>query len=57
MEAISRYRPTPAMAATYQRVAQRRGVNIARVACARRLMQLVFYGLRDGHIRCLEASR
>jgi transposase len=27
--------------------------NIAKVAAARRLLTLVFYGMRDGHIRCL----
>jgi hypothetical protein len=27
--------------------------NIARVAAARRLLTLVFYGMRDGQIRCL----
>ena len=27
--------------------------NIAKVAAARRLLTLVFYGLRDGHLRCL----
>ena len=27
--------------------------NIAKAAAARRLLTLVFYGLRDGHIRCL----
>jgi transposase len=30
--------------------------NIAKVAAARRLLTLVFYGLRDGQIRCLPAS-
>ena len=30
--------------------------NIAKVAAARRLLTLVFYGLRDGQIRCLRAS-
>ena len=27
--------------------------NIAKVAAARRLLTLIFYGLRDGQIRCL----
>jgi hypothetical protein len=36
------------------RVAERRGTNNARIATARRLMTLVFYGLRDGEILCLE---
>jgi hypothetical protein len=28
-------------------------LNIGKVAAARTLLTLVFYGLRDGHIRCL----
>jgi transposase len=35
------------------RVAARRGRNIGVVAAARELTGLVYYGLRDGHIRCL----
>lgn len=35
------------------RVGTRRGPNIGRVAAARHLLTLVYYGLRDGHIRCL----
>jgi hypothetical protein len=40
------------------RIQKRRGTMIARVAAARKLLTLVFYGLRDGEIRCLarEAS-
>ena len=30
-----------------------RARNIAKVAAARQLLTLIFYGLRDGHIRCL----
>jgi len=37
----------------YRRIAERRGTNIGRVAAARKLLTLVFYGLRDGEIRCL----
>jgi transposase len=37
----------------YARIAARRGRNIARVAAGRKLLTLVFYGLRDGEIRCL----
>jgi hypothetical protein len=33
----------------------RRGRNIGVVAAARELIVLVFYGLRDHHIRCLSA--
>lgn len=34
-------------------IAARRGRNIAKVATARKLLTLVYYGLRDGQIRCL----
>jgi transposase len=34
----------------------RRGRNIATVAVARKLLILVFYGLRDGHIRALSPA-
>jgi transposase len=37
----------------YQRIAARRGAGIAKVAAARKLLTLVYYGLRDGDIRCL----
>jgi transposase len=38
-------------------IAGRRGRNVATVAVARRLLTLVYYGLRDGHIRALEARK
>ena len=38
---------------TRARLIERRGRNIAVVATARRLLTLVYYGLRDGHIRAL----
>src|SRR4051794_18884920 len=38
------------------RIAERRGRNIATVAVARRLLTLVYYGLRDGHIRALDQA-
>jgi transposase len=57
VEAVSRQRgPTP-IAAHHHRVAERRGRNIGRVAAARKVLTLVFYGLRDGHIRCLAEDR
>ena len=34
-------------------MAERRGRAIGRVAAARKLLTLVYYGLRDGEIRCL----
>jgi transposase len=53
IEAISKIRGGPKIQADYHRIAARRGVNIARVAAARKLLTLVYYGLRDGEIRCL----
>ncbi len=35
------------------RIGERRGANIAKVAAGRKLLTLVYYGLRDGHLRCL----
>ena len=35
------------------RLTDKRGANLAKVAAARKLLTLVYYGLRDGHIRCL----
>lgn len=37
----------------YRRIAARRGVKIAAVAVGRKILTLVFYGLRDGEVRCL----
>ena len=39
---------------TGTRIGQRRGRNIATVAVARKLLTLVYYGLRDGRIRALD---
>ena len=53
VEAVARQQgPTPIRAHNH-RVADRRGKNIGRVAAARKLVTLVYYGLRDGEIRCL----
>jgi transposase len=43
-------------AASFHRIADRRGTGIGRVAAARKLLTLVFYGLRDGQVRCLAPS-
>ena len=56
LEAIVRYHGGPPLRDTFQRVAERRGTNKARIATARRLMTLVYYGLRDGEIRCLQRA-
>jgi len=53
IEAISHIRGGPKLKTDYHRIAARRGKNIARVAVARKLLTLVYYGLRDGEIRCL----
>ena len=52
IEAVQRLHRGP-LAATRARIGERRGANISKVAVARKLLTLVFYGLRDGHIRCL----
>ena len=38
---------------SYERIAKRRGKQVAKVAVARKILTLCFYGLRDGEIRCL----
>jgi transposase len=39
--------------ASFEQIAKRRGRNVAKVAIARKILTLCFYGLRDGEIRCL----
>ena len=42
----------------FRRLAERRGTNKARVAvAARKVLTLVYYGLRDGEIRCLAQAQ
>ena len=38
---------------TFERIAKRRGRKVAKVAVARHILTLSYYGLRDGEIRCL----
>jgi transposase len=45
------------LVARRSRIAERRGRNVATVAVARKLLTLVYYGLRDGHIRALHPAR
>jgi hypothetical protein len=40
-----------------RRIAERRGINKARVAAARKVLTLVYCGLRDGEIRCLAQAQ
>ena len=53
IEGISRYHGGDVLDAQYRKIAHRRGKNKARVALARKVLTLVYYGLRDGEIRCL----
>jgi transposase len=53
VEAVARQRGETPIRDHHLRVAERRGTNVGRVAAARKLLTLVFYGLRDGEIRCL----
>jgi transposase len=53
VEAIQRQPDTTKIARDRQRIETRRGRNIAKTAAARKLLTLVYYGLRDGHIRAL----
>lgn len=51
VEAISRNHGGDKIKSDYRRISERRGRNIGRVAAARRVLRLVYYGLRDvrGH--------
>jgi hypothetical protein len=53
VEASARYHGGPTFSPAYRRIAERRGTNRARVAIARKILTLIYYGLRDGEIRCL----
>jgi transposase len=53
IEAVARYHGGAPIAPAFVRIAKRRGVMIASVAAARKLLTLIYYGLRDGEIRCL----
>jgi transposase len=56
VEAVQRVGPRTRLGQYRDRVAARRGRNIGVVAAARELLTLVFYGLRDHHIRALDTS-
>jgi len=48
------YKPGEFLKGDFRRIAERRNNRkIARVAVARKILTLVYYGLRDGEIRCL----
>jgi len=54
IEAISKNHGGTKLRADYVQIAARRGKFKVRVAVARKLLTLVYYGLRDGEVRCLE---
>ncbi len=53
VEAVQRTDQHSRLGRVRDQVGARRGTNIGKVAAARELIELVFYGLRDGEIRCL----
>jgi hypothetical protein len=53
MEAVARYHGGDHLHASFRAIAERRGKKKAQVAIARKVLTLVYYGLRDGEIRCL----
>jgi transposase len=57
IEGTARYHGGPTMIRSYQSIAERRGKNKANVAIARKVLTLIYYGLRDGEIRCLDQAR
>jgi hypothetical protein len=60
VEAVQRARTGTKIRAVKDGIIARRGPqarNIAKTAAAGVLLTLVFYGLRDGEIRCLRAGR
>jgi transposase len=56
IEAVSKIRGGPKLQRDYHAIAERRGKYKARVAVARKLLTLVYYGMRDGEIRSLAAQ-
>jgi len=53
VEAVQRTQKGSRLAAVRDRVAARRGRNIGTVAAARELVEMIFYALRDHHVRRL----
>jgi transposase len=53
IEAVSGRRGGTKLRRDFDAIAERRGKYKARAAVARKLLTLVYYGLRDGEIRCL----
>lgn len=53
IEAVARYHGGEPFRESFEAIAERRGKNKANVAIARKVLTLVYYGLRDGEIHCL----
>jgi hypothetical protein len=56
IEAAQRIPAGCRLASTRAAITDRRGRNTATVAVARKLLTLVYYGLRDGEIRALRTG-
>lgn len=56
VESVQLLPKTSRIGVVRERVAARRGRNIGVVAAARHQLALVFYALRDGHLRCLRPT-
>jgi transposase len=57
IEAVSKNHAKGRLRVDYERIAERRGKQRARTAVARRLLVLVYYGLRDGVVRSLQSQK
>jgi transposase len=57
VEAAHNARKAGWLSTTHTGIAERRGRNTATVAVARKQLTLVYYGLRDGHIRVVDQAR
>jgi hypothetical protein len=53
VEAVQKVPSSCWLTSTRAAIAERRGRNTATIAVARKLLTLVYYGLRDGEIRAL----
>ena len=54
VESVQLLGPRTRVGALRDRVADRRGTNIGKVAAARLQIEYVYYALRDGHVRALQ---
>lgn len=57
VESVQRLPRHTVLGAFREKIAAKRGHNIAVVAAARRQLEFVYYALRDHHVRALDAPR